>query len=68
MGTIKKNPNDVQIRQSKTTQPDSIEKSKEKEYQEILTKRERQVEGDPDEGAGDENPFDAKSNNIHGKR
>lgn len=68
MGTIKKNPNDVQIRQSKTTRPGSLEKSKEKEYQEIVKKRERRVEGDPDEGAADENPFDAKSNNIHGKR
>lgn len=68
MRSKKKNPNDVQIRQAKTTRPGSIEESKDREYREILDKKEKKVKGDPDEGAADEQPFDAKSNNMHQKR
>jgi hypothetical protein len=58
----------VQINQAKTTRPGSIEESKDKEYREILDKKEKKVKGDPDEGATDEQPFDAISNNMHQKR
>jgi hypothetical protein len=68
MGSKKKNPNDLQIRQAKTTRPGSIEESKAREYREILDKKEKKVKGDPDEGVADEQPFDAKSNNMHQKR
>jgi len=68
MGSKKKNPNEVQIRQTKTTRPCSVEESKAGEYQEILGKKEMKVKADPDEGAADEQPFDAKSNNMHQKR
>jgi hypothetical protein len=68
MRSKKKNPNNVQIRYSKTTRPGSIEESKDREYQEILDKKEKKVKGDSDEGAADEQPFDAKSNNMHQKR
>jgi hypothetical protein len=68
MGTVKKNPNDVQIKQAKTTRIGSIEKSKNKEEKEIQDKKSKRVPADKDEGAADESPFDAKSNNIHIKR
>ncbi len=68
MGTIKENPNDVQTRQAKSTRPGSIEKSKNKEYREIQQKKEKKVNGSPDEAASDEKPFDARSNNMHQKR
>jgi hypothetical protein len=68
MGSKKKNPNDVQIRQAKTTRPGSVEESKDREHREILGKKEKKVKADPDEGVADEQPFDAKSNNMHQKR
>jgi hypothetical protein len=68
MKTVKVNPNDLQIKEAKTTRPGSIEKSKDKEYQEIQQKKEKKVKGEPDEGAADEKPFDARSNNMHQKR
>lgn len=68
MGTVKKNPNELQIKEAKSTRPDGIEKSKEKLTREIQKNKPRKVKGDPDEGAADEEPFDAKSNNMHEKR
>lgn len=68
MGTIKENPNDLQTKEAKTTRPGTIDKDKNKEYREIESAKEKKVTGDPDEGASDEKPFDAKTNNIHQKR
>jgi hypothetical protein len=68
MGTIKENPNDLQIKEAKTTRPGSIERTKDKEYREIQQKKEKKVKGETDEGAADEKPFDARSNNMHQKR
>ena len=68
MKTVKENPNDRQISEAKTTRPGSIEKSNDKEYREIQQKKEKKVKGDRDEGAADEKPFDARSNNMHQKR
>jgi hypothetical protein len=68
MSTIKKNPNDLQTKEAKTTRPGSIKKAQDKEYQEIIKAKEKKTEGNPDDGAADEKPFDAKHNNMHGKR
>ena len=68
MGTVKKNPNDVQIKDAKTTRPKSIEKSQTKQNQEIQKNKPKKVAGNKDEGAADELPFDARSNNMHQKR
>jgi hypothetical protein len=68
MGTIKKNPNDIQIKEAKTTRPGSMEKSNARLTREIKKNKPKEVKGNPDEGAADEEPFDAKSNNIHQKR
>jgi hypothetical protein len=68
MGTVKENPNDRQIKEAKSTRESNIEKSKVKLNQAIKKKQPKKVFGDKDEGAADEAPFDAKSNNIHQKR
>ncbi len=68
MRTIKKNPNDIQIKQAKTRRFGSTEKSKSREDKEIQDKKSKKVPADKDEGAADESPFDAKSNNMHLKR
>lgn len=68
MGTIKKNPNDLQIKEAKTTRPGSMEKSQAKLNQEIQNKKSKTVKGTEDEGAVSDKPFDAKSNNMHQKR
>ena len=68
MGTIKKNPNDVHIRDAKTTRPGSLEESNAKMNQEIQHKKAKRVKGSEDEGAVSDKPFDAKSNNMHQKR
>jgi hypothetical protein len=68
MGTIKENPNDLQEKEAKTTRPGTIDKDKNKEYREIVNAKEKKVKGDPEEGASDEKPYDAKTNNIHQKR
>ena len=68
MGTVKENPNDRQIKEAKTTRENNIEKSKAKLNQAIKKKKPKKVVGDIDEGAADEVPFDAKSNNMHQKR
>ena len=68
MGTIKKNPNDLQIKEAKTTRPGSLEKSGKKLTQEIQRKKPKKVRGSEDEGAVSDKPFDAKSNNMHQKR
>jgi hypothetical protein len=68
MGTIKKNPNDIQLKEAKTTRPKSIEKSRAKLNQEIQKNKPVKVAGGKDEGATDDTPFDARSNNIHRKR
>lgn len=68
MGTVKKNPNDLQTKEAKSTRPASIGKSKEKLNREIEKNKPKKVKGDPDEGAADEEPFDARSNNMHRKR
>ena len=68
MGSIKANPNERQIREAKTTRPGSLQKYKYREDREIQEKKPRKVKGQADEGAADEKPFDAKSNNIHQKR
>jgi len=68
MGTIKKNPNDIQIKEAKTTRPGSNEKSNARLTKAIEKKSPKQVKGNPDEGAADEEPFDARNNNIHQKR
>lgn len=43
MRTIKKNPNDIQIKQAKTTRFGSIEKSKSREDKEIQDKKNKSV-------------------------
>ena len=68
MGTVKENPNDRQTREAKTTRENENEKSGAKLTQAINKKKPKKVAGDPDEGAADEAPFDAKSNNMHQKR
>lgn len=68
MKTVKKNPNDIQIKQAKTTQSGSIGKSKTEEDREIQNKKSKKVHADKDEGSADQSPFDAKSNNMHNKR
>jgi len=68
MGTIKKNPNDLQIREAKTTRPGKLEKSQTKLTQAIQKKKSKKVKGSDDEGAVNDEPFDAKSNNMHQKR
>jgi len=68
MGTVKKNPNDRQTREAKTTRPGSLEKSQDKLNQEIQHKKAKKVKGSDDEGAVSEKPFDARSNNMHQKR
>jgi hypothetical protein len=68
MGTIKKNPNDLQLKQAKTTRPGEQEKSQKKLTKEIENKKPRKVKGSDDEGAANDEPFDAKSNNMHQKR
>ena len=68
MGTIKKNPNDLQLKEAKTTRPGELEKSQKKLTQEIQKKKSKKVKGSDDEGAVDDKPFDARSNNMHQKR
>jgi hypothetical protein len=68
MGTIKENPNDRQTKEAKTTRENDIEKSNAKMTQAINKKKPKKVVGDLDEGAANEAPFDAKSNNMHQKR
>ena len=68
MGTIKKNPNDLQIKEAKSTRPGSIEKSNAKLTKEIQKNSPKKVKAKKDEGAADEEPFDARSNNMHQKR
>jgi hypothetical protein len=68
MGTIKENPNKLQIKEAKSTRDNDIEKSKTKLNQAIQKNKPKKVSGGNDEGAADEVPFDAKSNNIHQKR
>ena len=68
MGTVKENPNDRQIKEAKSTRENNMEKSKAKLNQAIKKNKPRKVSGDKDEGAADETPFDAKSNNMHQKR
>ena len=68
MGTVKENPNDRQIKEAKTTRENNIEKSKSNLNQALKKIKPKKVVGDKDEGASDETPFDAKSNNIHQKR
>jgi hypothetical protein len=50
------------------SRPGSIKKAQDKEYQEIIKAKEKKTEGNPDDGAADGEPFDAKHNNMHGKR
>jgi hypothetical protein len=68
MGTVRENPNDRQTREAKTSRPGSLEKSQAKLNQEIQHKKPKKVKGSDDEGAVNEKPFDAKSNNMHQKR
>ncbi len=68
MGTIKENPNDIQIKQAKSTRPDDLKNDQRKEYNDINRKKEKKANGDPDEGAVNDEPFDSESNNIHSKR
>jgi hypothetical protein len=68
MGTIKKNPNDLQTREAKSSRPGDVDKSQVKLTQEIKNKKPKKVKGSEDEGAVSEKPFDAKSNNMHQKR
>jgi hypothetical protein len=68
MGTVKKNPNDLQLKEAKTTRPGELEKSQTKLTQEIQRKKPKKVKGNDDEGAADDKPFDARSNNMHQKR
>ena len=68
MGTLKENPNDRQIREAKSSRPGSLEKTQAKLNQEIQRKKAKKVKGSDDEGAVNEKPFDAKSNNMHQKR
>jgi hypothetical protein len=66
--TEKENPNNLQTEEAKSTRPGDIERDLVKEYQEIIEKKPKNVEGEKDEGAADNEPFDAKNNNIHQKR
>jgi hypothetical protein len=68
MGTVKKNPNDLQLKEAKTTRPGEPEKSQKNLTQEIHRKKPKKVTGSDDEGAADDKPFDARSNNMHQKR
>ncbi len=68
MGTVKENPNDRQTREAKTTRPGDVAKSQTKLTQEIRNKKPKKVKGSDDEGAVNEKPFDAKTNNMHQKR
>ena len=68
MGSRKNNPNDLQIEEAKSTDHNHLEKAKSKEYNEIQKKKPKKVEGTRDEGVADEQPFDARSNNMHQKR
>lgn len=68
MKSIKENPNDIQIKEAKTTQPKSIEKLQAKQNLAIQKNKPKKVSGNQDEGAANEMPFDAKSNNMHQKR
>jgi fatty acid-binding protein DegV len=68
MGTVKKNPNEIQIKEAKSTRPKSIEKLKAKLNQEIQKNKPKNLVANKDEGAADEEPFDARSNNMHQKR
>jgi hypothetical protein len=68
MGTVKKNPNDLQNSEAKTTRPGDVKMSQTKLTREIKDKKPKKVKGSEDEGAVNEEPFDARSNNIHQKR
>jgi hypothetical protein len=68
MGTVKKNPNDLQLKEAKTTRPGDSEKSQTKLTQQIQHKKPKKVKGSKDEGAVSEKPFDARSNNMHQNR
>jgi hypothetical protein len=68
MGTLKENPNDLQLKEAKTTRPGSLGKSKAKLDKEMEKKKPRKVAGDKDEAVADQTPFDARSNNMHQKR
>ena len=68
MGSLRKNPNDLQIKEAKSTDDGHLEKAKSKEYNEIQKNKPKKVEGTRGEGAADEQPFDARSNNMHQKR
>jgi hypothetical protein len=68
MGTVKENPNDLQLQEAKTTRPGSLDKSKAKLDKEMEKKKPQKVAGDKDEAAADQTPFDARSNNMHRKR
>jgi hypothetical protein len=68
MGTVKENPNKLQIKEAKTTRPHDLEKSKDREYRQIQKEKPKKVKAGKDHGAGDEEPFDAINNNIHKKR
>jgi hypothetical protein len=68
MGSVKENPNNLQIKEAKTTRPGSLGKSKAKLDKEIEKKKPRKVVGDKDEASADQTPFDARSNNMHQKR
>jgi len=68
MGTVKKNPNDLQLKEAKTTRPGESQKSQQKLTQDIQNKKPKKVRGSHEEGAVNEEPFDARSNNMHQKR
>lgn len=68
MGTVKNNPNDLQLKEAKTTRPGALEKSQKKLTQAIKHKKPKKVKGSDDEGAVNDQPFDARSNNMHQKR
>ena len=68
MGSIKKNPNDLQLKEAKTTRPKDIKNPQAKLTKAIQSKKEKKVKGSDDEGAVSDKPFDARSNNIHQKR
>ena len=68
MGTFKKNPYELQIKEAKSTRPGSIEKSNARLTEEIKKSSPKKVKGKKDEGAADEEPFDARTNNMHQKR
>ncbi len=68
MGTQKKNPNDLQLKEAKTTRPGELDKSQKNLTGEIQHKKPRKVKGSDEEGAVSEKPFDARANNMHQKR